>query len=359
MSRNNKVLVTGCLGYIGSVLIPYLKNLGYDCIGYDTGFFKDCLLYKSNDSITTIGDMRNFDPKILDGVSVVIHLAAISNDPFGDLEPEKIYYPIRDYTIKLAKMCKERGIKFIFPSSCSVYGKCETEMLNEDSPTFPQTPYSINKLQIEEDLEKISDRNFSPIALRLATIFGLSPRIRFDLVINMFIGMALTEQRIILNSDGLPWRPNVHILDVVKAFKQCIELDYSEGNLLIMNVGDDKNNYRVIDLANIVKEKVSGCKIQFLKDKPELDDTGLIKDKKVNDGVDTRTYKVSFQKIIKYLINYKCDWSVERGIEYTINELKRLNLKKSQFKSINFYRLQKIEYLHKNHYISDNLFWNN
>lgn len=353
-----KILVTGSLGYIGSVLTDYLKKKNYDCIGYDIGFFEDCYLYPPPSTKTIIKDLRNFEEDDLKNVDAVIHLAGIINDPFGNLDAQKIYDPVREYTFKIAKMCKDKGIKFIFASSCSVYGKGQQE-LNEDSSVNPQTPYSLNKLQCEEDLRKISDRNFSPIVLRLATLFGMSPRIRFDEAVNMLVGMAVTNGKIILNSDGSAWRPHVHILDVCKAFTKSISLEYNEGNPLIMNVGDTQNNFRIIDIANTIKNEVKGSEIQFLNKNPKLDKTGLVSDKKIQDGVDSRTYKISFEKIKKYIKDFQSDWNIQKGIQHMINELRRLNLTESQFNNINFYRLHKLEYLYKNNFITDNLVWIN
>lgn len=353
------ILITGSLGYIGSVLSQYLQEKGYDCNGYDTGFFRDCILYPPGENKTIIKDAKNIGKEDLQKIDVVVHLAGISNNPFGNLDPSKIYDPTRAYSDRIAKLCKDAGTRFIFASSCSVYGIGQNSLLDENSQTNPQTPYALNKLQIEQDLEKISDSKFSPIALRFATVFGPSPRIRFDLVVNMLVGMALTSGKIILNSNGMSWRPSVHILDVCKAINQSIDLEYNEGCPLILNVGETENNLRVIDIANIVKEKVDGTTIHFLKNNPKFDNKGLIQDKNIKNGVDTRTYKVSFEKVKKYLNGFECDWSVEKGIENMIDGLERMNLTETKFKDINFYRLQKIEYLLKQGYLSDELVWKN
>ncbi|MEO9307224.1 MAG: SDR family oxidoreductase [Nitrososphaera sp.] len=354
-----KVLVTGSLGYIGSVLTEYLKKNYYECIGYDTGFFEDCYLYRPSETSTIIRDLRDFESNDLRNVKAVIHLAGIINDPFGNLDAQKIYDPVRDYTFKIANMCKNKGVKFIFASSCSIYGRGQQGLLDENSPPNPQTLYSLNKLQCEEDLKKISDKNFSPISLRLATLFGMSPRIRFDEAVNMLVGMAVTTGKIILNSDGSAWRPHVHILDVCKAFTRCIDLEYNEEHPLILNVGDTRNNYQIIEIANIIKESVANSEIYFLGNDPKLDKTGLVGDKKIQDGVDVRTYKISFEKIKKYINGFQCDWSLQKGILDMINQLKNYNLTESQFSNINFYRLQKLEYLHKNNLITEDMLWTN
>ena len=206
----------------------------------------------------------------------------------GKLDANTVYDPTREYSLRLAKMCKTRSIRFVFASSCSVYGTGSDSELTEESPTSPQTHYSLNKLQIEQDLEFLSDESFSPIALRFATVFGISPRIRFDIVINMFVGMALTEGKIVLNSDGLAWRPNIHINDVCKAILLAIHSDYSRPELLILNVGDSRNNIRIIDLASQVSSLVPSSEVAFLSQDPNLDKEGLITDRKIQTKVVTQ-----------------------------------------------------------------------
>lgn len=346
---------------MGSVLSPALLREGYDSIIYDTGFFKESLLYPAKDAPCRLMDVRLLREEDFDGVDAVVHLAGISNDPFGDLDPEKIYDPTRQYAFDIAKTCKKRGIKFIFASSCSVYGVGGGESLDEDSPTSPQTPYSLNKLQIEQDLASLSDRNFSPICLRFATAFGLSPRMRFDIVINMLVGMAVSSKKIILNSDGKSWRPNVHIRDVVQAILCAIRFDYQEPKPLILNVGDNRNNFQIGKIAEMVKEAVPGCTIQYLND---LKKTGkekveaeLVQDKKIQDGVDKRTYKVVFERIKMVFKGFECQWPVLRGIEEMVSRFQDLRLSPEQFKSRSFYRLQAIEQLFQEKRIDASLFW--
>ncbi len=349
--------MTGSLGYLGSVLTGYLEQNGFDCLGYDTGFFKDCLFSDPPATPSLIRDARDLEIKDLKGIDALVHLAGISNDPFGNLDAAKVYDPTRTYARKIAKLCKQAGVKFIFASSCSVYGVGDAGLLNESSPTQPQTPYSLNKLQIEQDLSALADRNFSPIALRFATAFGLSPRIRFDLVTNMLTGMAFTTGRIILNSDGTPWRPNVHVLDICKSVRFAIASGNNEGKLLVLNVGDEQNNLQVIDIAKVIQAQLPGCELKFLAQNPELDKEGLVRDRKVKQGVDTRTYKVSFAKIREGFPGFKCDWPLALGVKDMVEVFKARNLTTDQFKNRNFYRLQKIEHLYQSHCLSDDLRW--
>jgi nucleoside-diphosphate-sugar epimerase len=353
-----RVLVTGSTGYIGSVLTQALTNAGHDVIGYDAGFFKEGILYPPGATRTVFRDARNIEEEDLRGIDVVVHLAGISNDPMGKLDAAKVYDPTRFYSLKIAKICKKLGVKFIFASSCSIYGVGGKERLTESSLTTPQTFYSLNKQQIEEDLREISDVHFSPIALRFATVFGLSPRIRFDVVINMLVGMAVSDGVIVLNSDGMAWRPNLHIMDVCQSVIHAIAIDYKGGDLLVLNVGSDENNLQIIDIARIIQRIVPSCEIKFLSDNPNLDKEGLIRDRKVKQaGGDARTYQVSFEKIGKFFPDFKCEWNVERGVNEMVELFSSLPLTHNDFKGREYYRLQQLEYLHENGIISDDLFW--
>ena len=352
-----RVLVTGSLGYVGSVLTPYLEAAGIDCVGYDTGFFSGGLLYPPSPAKTRLGDARDITDADLKDVDVLVHLAGISNDPMGKLNAASIYDPTRAYSLRIATLCKARRVKFIFASSCSIYGLGSDELLTESSPTHPQTPYSLNKLQIEEDLRRLSDSTFSPIALRFATIFGRSPRLRFDVVVNMLAGMAAVNGTLVLNSDGTAWRPNLHILDACQAVHRAIDFDYRGGELLVMNVGADANNLQVIEIAKIIQRVIPGCDLKFLAENPELDAEGLIRDRKVKAGSDTRTYRVSFEKIQRTLPGFACAWSVERGVTELAALFRDLPLDREAFKRREFYRLQQLEYLYDQGYLSDDLRW--
>lgn len=354
-----RILVTGSLGYLGSVLTSYLSESGFHVVGYDAGFFKESLLYPPKLTETIFRDARTIEEKDLEKIDAVVHLAGISNDPVGKLDATLVYDPTRIYSLHIAKMCKKLGIKFIFASSCSVYGLGEQELLSECCATHPQTFYSLNKLQIEGDLQSISGESFSPIALRFATVFGASPRIRFDVVVNMLTGMAVSNRSIVLNSNGLSWRPNLHILDACQAIRCAIDLDYRGGELLTLNVGADENNLQVLDIAKIIQKSIPNCELRYLSDNPELDTDGLIRDRKVKDGGDTRTYKVSFEKIKEIMPDFKCQWSVEDGVNNMVELFEKLSLSSVLFKSRGFYRLQHLEDLHAAGYISDQLSWLN
>jgi nucleoside-diphosphate-sugar epimerase len=349
-----KILIIGNQGYLGSRLSDYLIQFGYKVTGADVGFFKDGIMYDTQNVEMLNKEARNIEEYDIIGHDVLILLAGISNDPFGNLTTELIYDPTRQYAKKIALICKKNKIKFIFPSSCSVYGLGAEYALDETGPTTPQTPYSLNKLQIEEDLKLISDSSFSPIALRLATVYGMSPRIRFDLVINMLCGMAITEKKIKLNSNGLAWRPHLYIDDVCEAFRCCIEWDYDGGELMIFNVGHEMNNKRIIDVAEIISN-ATGIKIEYLNSNQEEND--LFRDNKINNGVDNRNYQVNFDKIKKTLPGFEIKWNIEDGISKLMIDLVSYDLSSQQFKSRNFYRLQQLAYLFENNKIDSNLLW--
>jgi nucleoside-diphosphate-sugar epimerase len=354
------VLVTGSLGYIGSRLTEWLAAADIRCIGYDTGFFDDCTLYPPSDPETVRKDVREIGQDDLAEVDVVVHLAGISNDPFGHLSPETVYDPTRAYTFRLVKLCKEMGIRFIFPSSCSVYGVGGDDLLTEETRTAPQTPYSLNKVQIEDDLGDIAGEGFSPIILRLATVYGLSPRMRFDVVVNMLTAMAATTGKIVLNSDGQAWRPHVHIDDVARAVEQCIRLTHIPQSPLVMNVGDTKQNLRIIEVAEMVAEQVPGSEIVFMsgsQSEADGDASELIRDLKVQDGVDKRTYNVSFELIKETLPGFRCGWTVERGIRSMLDAFVAMDLSQEQLGSVQFYRLQQMESLLESRSLSADLRW--
>ena len=354
-----RVLITGSQGYLGSVLSQYLTDRGFNCVGFDTGFFKNTLLYPPPATKSVFRDARDITEIDLENIDVVVHLAGISNDPMGKLDASLIYDPTRVYAFNIAKMCKKLGVRFIFASSCSIYGLGQNEFLTEDSEVHPQTGYSKNKLEVEQDLRSISDKTFSPIALRFATVFGHSPRIRFDVVINMLTGMAMANKQIVLNSDGKAWRPNLHIQDLCKAVKCAIDYDYKGGELMVLNVGSDENNLQIIDIAKIIQRVIPDCELKFLSENPDLDIEGLIQDRKIKDGGgDTRTYKVSFEKIIKKLPGFqKCDWTVEKGVIDMVEKFEEVGFNTNIFKQTGFYRLQQLEYLYENRFLSDDLRW--
>jgi nucleoside-diphosphate-sugar epimerase len=339
-----KILIVGANGYLGSNLYLFLESKGYNCYNHDIDYFKNNLLYKCKNFKKLKDNNNEVNSKDIKGFYAVIFLAGFSNDPFGDLKQSQFYKPTVKYTMKIAQICKLQNIKFIFPSSCSVYGMSNIKKsLSEKSKTSPVTYYSKNKIEIENKLKKISSIKFNPIMLRLPTIFGLSPRMRFDIVINMLVGMALSNNKIILNSNGLAWRPHLHIYDACQAFYNSIKWNPKKNEkYLILNVGNNKNNTTILEIAKIIQKKLKNCTVVFQKKSD-----GLFINKNVTDGVDKRSYRVNFDKIKKVFPKFKTKWLVDKGIEDLLKNLKALKMNKRKLNNIKFHRLKYYEFLEK------------
>ncbi|HEY4487173.1 MAG TPA: SDR family oxidoreductase [Candidatus Paceibacterota bacterium] len=353
-----KIIITGSLGYVGSVLAPYLLERGYEVRGFDTGFFKDALLYPAPEYETIIKDARDITKADLSGYDALVHLAAISNDPFGSMSEEEVYGPTQAYARMLASFCKDLGMDFIFASSCSIYGAGTGELTDEDGPVAPLTPYSRNKLAIEKDLAGLADDSFSPIALRFATAYGLSPRIRLDLVINMLIGMAVAKHQVVLNSDGSAWRPFIHVEDMAHTMERALSRTRSSGPT-ILNAGRTEDNFQIRTIAELAVAAVSGATVSYLSKNAALkrEEADLIRDRKVPDGKDTRTYRVSFEKIKTSLPEYAPRHTVEATIPVMAKKLKELGFSEADFKRKGFYRLQRMEELFAKGQIDRNFRW--
>ena len=326
------------MGYLGSYISDFLIKKKYVCEGIDVGFFKKCNLYKEKKFKVKFKSASKIDEKDIKDFDVVIQLAAFSNDPFGKLDPKKFYKPTTKYTLKIAKICKKLNKKFIFPSSCSVYGYGKN-IFSENSKVSPLTDYSKNKIEIEKGLKKLKSRKFNPIILRLATVYGVSPRIRLDVVINMLTSMVVSTKKIKLNSNGLAWRPHLNIKDVAKIIENFIRLKNKDIKNSVYNIGSDNNNFKIIDIAKKINKILPSSKIEFTNPK---DKNSLVSDKKIDDGVDKRSYRVSFKRIKKVFPTYKFT-NINYGIRKLIKELKSYRMNKQKFLNVDFYRLQKLD----------------
>lgn len=342
MTRN--VLVTGHAGYIGTVLVPLLRGRGYQVTGLDTGLFDGHEPYRSLETVPALDrDIRDVGPEDLAGFNAVIHLAAISNDPVGDLSPEITDHVNHRATGQLARAAKAAGVgRFLFSSSCSLYGAAEGDRLVEESAAFnPVTPYGEAKVRAEQSLAALADENFSPTFLRNATAYGLSPRLRADLVVNNLVGVAHATGHIRLQSDGSPWRPLVHVEDIAGAFLAVLEAPRDRIHAQAFNVGRTEENYRIRDVAEIVRDAMPDCDITFAAEA----------------GPDKRTYRVSFEKIRETLPAYQPRWTVAAGVRQLLEALDAAPLTLEEFLGPRFVRLKQVRALIEAGALDEELRW--
>lgn len=338
-----KVLVTGTEGYLGSLLPPLLIERGHEVLGVDTGFYKVGWLYNGTDvtAKTLTKDIRNITHEDLEGIEAIVHMAELSNDPTGQLSPTITYDINHKGSVRLATIAKEAGVRrFVYMSSCSVYGVATEGDVTEESSVNPQTAYAECKTLVERDVKPLADDNFSPTFMRNATAFGASPRMRFDIVLNNLAGLAWTTNEIKMTSDGTPWRPLVHALDICKSIACALEAPRDIVHNQVFNVGDTSNNYRVKEVAEIIAGVFPGCQLSF-----------------GDQGADNRSYRVSFEKINTTLPGFKCDWNAQRGAEQLYNLFKQIDMTKETFESRGFTRLKQLEYLIRTQQIDKDFFW--
>ena len=338
-----KVLVTGTEGYLGCLFAPLLLERGHEVIAVDTGFYKTGWLYNGTEltAKTLNKDIRLITSEDLQGVDAIVHMAELSNDPTGQLSPTITYDINHKGSVRLAELAKQTGVRrFVYMSSCSVYGVATEGDVTEESAINPQTAYAECKALVERDVKPMADDNFSPTFMRNATAFGASPRMRFDIVLNNLSGLAWTTKEIKMISDGTPWRPLVHGLDIAKALLCVLEAPRDVVHNQVFNVGDSANNYRVREIAEIVAESFPGCKLSF-----------------GDQGADNRSYRVSFEKINTQLPGFKCDWDARRGAEQLYKVFSQIDMTQSEFESRGFTRLKQLEYLIRTQQIDKDFFW--
>jgi nucleoside-diphosphate-sugar epimerase len=344
MSKAKRILVTGNNGYIGSVMAPWLQRQGYDVVGLDTDYFTECTLVPDLASIPTIRkDIRDVMPEDLRGFDAVVHLAALSNDPIGNLNEEWTTDINGRGTIRLAEMAKEAGIRrFIFSSSCIMYGMSEASVVTEESPLAPQTVYARSKVEAEEALRHLAGDGFSPTLCRNGTIYGLSPRMRFDTVLNNLMGIAFTKGRVTIHSDGTPWRPVIHVQDVARMFQAVLEAPLEDVHNEAFNMGSNELNHQVRELAEIVLKTVPDCEL-VMDPLP---------------GADQRTYKADFGKFKRTFPNFDFMWSAEKGAQELYNAFSSVGLTHQDFTDKRFTRLSWLRHLMDNGLLDEaNLRW--
>ena len=346
-----KILVTGNTGYIGPVLGGRIKagNNNITLVGYDTGFFLHCLTAVDrspdlNYDIQYYGDIRKFDKTILKGVDVVIHLAAISNDPMGNNFSDVTDEINSKASEEIAKKSKEAGVKkFIFASSCSMYGSTDNNKKKESDSLNPLTAYAKSKVYMEKVLESLADDNFEATCLRYSTACGMSPRLRLDLVLNDFVACALVTGTIQILSDGTPWRPLIDVQDMVRSMEWAIQRTQNDGgNFIAVNVGRNEWNYQVVDLANEVAKRIPGTKIEVNKEA----------------APDKRSYQVDFSLYASLAPNHLPSVNLAQSIDELAEGLKKMNFKDPDFRSSEMMRLKVLQNLKQKQLLNENLYWN-
>ncbi|MFL6304185.1 MAG: NAD-dependent epimerase/dehydratase family protein [Candidatus Sulfotelmatobacter sp.] len=338
-----KVLITGHNGYIGSVLAPLVRAAGHDVVGLDTFLFEGGTFGpdgSAGDSIRM--DLRDVEVDDLRGFDAVMHLAALSNDPLGDVNPQVTYDINHLGSVRLARLAKEAGVRrFIFASSCSLYGVAGDEMLTEKAAFNPITPYGVSKVLFERDVADLADDSFSPTFLRNSTAYGVSPRLRADVVVNNLVAVAFTTGEVLIQSDGTPWRPLVHIEDIARAFIAVLhaprELVHNEA----FNVGRSEENYRVRDLGALVEQVVPGSRVRYAE----------------GGGPDPRCYRVDCTKLSTTLPEFQPQWTVRRGMEQLRDAFHRYGLTHDDLFGDRYFRIKRIRALQSQGLLDDSLRW--
>lgn len=341
-----RVLLTGNKGYIGSVMAHMLKDAGYEIMGFDSDLFEECVfgdrsICRNIPDIPYLRkDVRDVESDDLQGFDAVIHLCALSNDPLGYFNPEITFEINYEGSVKLAKLAKKAGVnRFLYASSCSVYGDSGVDVVNEESKPRPVTPYAESKLRTEKAISKLADSTFHPTYFRPATAYGVSPMLRFDLVLNNLVAWAYTTGIILLKSDGMAWRPIVHIEDISRAFIAALAAPTDLVHNQAFNVGINEENYRIRELADIVKETVPNTRIEYAKDASS----------------DKRSYKVKFDKISQTLQEFKPRWNACRGAKQLIEAYMKSEITLEDFEGIRYRRISHLENSVNTHVLDDSL----
>ena len=339
-----KVLLTGHDGYIGSVMMPILQAGGHKVVGVDTFYYSDHRPKSMKNEYRVIDlDIRDLTPDVFEGFDAFIHLAALSNDPLSQINPDLTFEINHKASVHVAKMAKEAGVKrFLYASTCSVYGVAnQDELATEETRLNPLSAYAISKVRTEADLADLADDGFSPVYLRNATAYGWSPHFRSDLVLNNLACWAYTTGEVRVMSDGTPWRPIVHVRDIANTFAAVLVARRDHIHNQAFNVGQNAENYQVGDLAAIVQQDFPGCKVTY-------DEHG---------GPDPRSYRVDFSKIATHVPEFKPVWNAQRGVEELHKAYAEVGLTKEDFTGPRYVRLAQLKSLIQEGQLDGNLYW--
>jgi nucleoside-diphosphate-sugar epimerase len=338
-----RLIITGHKGYIGSVLTPMMLAAGHEVVGLDTDLFRASNFGAAPLTVPEIAkDVRDVQVKDLEGFDAVIHLAGLSNDPLGYLNPDITEQINHLATTHLATLAKAAGVpRFLFSSSCSVYGAFGDDYIDEEAEFRPVTPYGRSKVDAEADLVKLADDTFTPTYLRNATAYGVSSRLRFDLVLNNLVGWACATGNVFIKSDGTPWRPIVHIEDISRAFLAVLNAPRELVHNVAFNVGATSENYRIRELADIVERTVPGCRVEYAAD----------------GGPDKRCYRVSCEKICRVLPEYQPQWTAQKGAVELYEAFRNAGLTPEDFEGPRYSRIAHIKKRIAEGDIDSNLRW--